>query len=70
MIKKYIYWQDGDLWLGYLEEYQDYLTQGETMQELLENLKDIYKEINNNTILYFIYRGRGSNPHEIALTGF
>jgi hypothetical protein len=29
MKKKYIYWQDDDMWLGYFEEYPDYWTQGE-----------------------------------------
>jgi predicted RNase H-like HicB family nuclease len=27
---RYIYWQDEDMWLGYLEEYSDYWTQGES----------------------------------------
>jgi predicted RNase H-like HicB family nuclease len=40
---KYIYWQEEDMWLGYLEEYPDYWTQGETMEELEENLRDIYR---------------------------
>ncbi len=43
---KYTYWQDGDMWLGYLEDYQDYMTQGETLEELQENLIDIYQELN------------------------
>jgi predicted RNase H-like HicB family nuclease len=41
---KYIYWQDDDMWLGYLEEYPDYMTQGETIEELQENLRDIQKK--------------------------
>jgi hypothetical protein len=36
---KYIYWQDEGIWLGYLEEYPDYMTQGESIR----NLKIIYK---------------------------
>ncbi len=48
--KKYIYWQDGDMWLGYLEEYPDYMTQGETIEELVENLKEIYAELTEGTI--------------------
>jgi len=48
--KKYIYWQDEDMWLGYLEEYPDYMTQGETIQELVENLRDIYKELSSGNI--------------------
>ncbi|MBD2676986.1 MULTISPECIES: type II toxin-antitoxin system HicB family antitoxin [Nostoc] len=48
--KKYIYWQDDDMWLGYLEEYPDYWTQGETEDELRENLLDIYSELTSGTI--------------------
>lgn len=33
MIAKYVYWQDDDMWLGYLQEYPDYWTQGETEEE-------------------------------------
>lgn len=47
---KYIYWQDGAMYLGYLEEYPDYMTQGETIEELEENLRDIYKELNSGNI--------------------
>ena len=43
--KNYIYWQENDMWLGYLEEYPDYWTQGETIDELEENLRDIYREL-------------------------
>ncbi len=47
---KYIYWQDDGMWLGYLEEYPDYITQGESIEELQDNLKDIYKELTSGTI--------------------
>jgi predicted RNase H-like HicB family nuclease len=47
---KYTYWQDGEMWLGYLEEYPDYMTQGENMEELQENLKDIYQELVSGVI--------------------
>lgn len=48
--QKYIYWQDGDTWLGFLEEYPDYWTQGATMEELEENLMDVYNELTSGTI--------------------
>lgn len=48
--KKYVYWQDQDVWLGYLEEFPDYMTQGESLDELMENLKDIYKELTSGNI--------------------
>ncbi|MHC5857437.1 hypothetical protein [Nostoc sp.] len=38
------------MWLGYLEEYPDYWTQGETEEELRENLLDIYNELTSGTI--------------------
>jgi len=47
---KYTYWRDGEMWLGYLEEYPDYMTQGENMEELQENLKDIYQELVSGAI--------------------
>jgi len=42
---KYIYWQEDGTWLGYLAEYPDYMTQGESLTELQENLKDIHSDI-------------------------
>ncbi|MEL7418691.1 MAG: type II toxin-antitoxin system HicB family antitoxin [Cyanobacteria bacterium J06648_1] len=50
MKRKYVYWQDDDMWLGYLEEYPDYWTQGETEAELKENLLDIYQDLMGGTI--------------------
>jgi predicted RNase H-like HicB family nuclease len=47
---KFIYWQDGDFFLGYLEEYPDYVTQGESLEDLKEHLKDIYKDISDEKI--------------------
>ena len=48
--KKYVYWKDEDMWLGYLEEFPDYITQGETEAELRENLLDIYKDLISGVI--------------------
>jgi predicted RNase H-like HicB family nuclease len=47
---KYIYWQDGDMWLGYLDEFPDYMTQGATQEELEENLRDIYEELTSGRV--------------------
>lgn len=38
------------MWLGYLEEFPDYLTQGETIAELEENLRDIYDDLTGGKI--------------------
>ena len=45
-----IYWQEGNHWLGYFQDYPDYWTQGEDYAELIENLKDLYKDMTNGEI--------------------
>jgi hypothetical protein len=47
---RYVQWQDGKMWLGYLEEYPDYLTQGESVAELEENLRDLYRDLTSGEI--------------------
>jgi len=47
---KFVYWQEDGAWLGYLQEYPDYWTQGETFDDLQEHLKDLYKEISEEAI--------------------
>lgn len=46
----FVYWQDGKYFIGHLDEFPDYMTQGETLDELKENLADIYREINSGEI--------------------
>jgi hypothetical protein len=47
---RYIHGQDGEMWLGYLEEFPDYLTQGESLAELEENLRDLYRDLTSGEI--------------------
>ncbi len=47
---KYIYWQDEKMMLGYLEEFPDYITQAKSIEELEDNLSDIYKELTSGRI--------------------
>lgn len=44
------YWQDGVFWLGYINEFPEYTTQGLSLEELIQNLKDIYYDISNDLI--------------------
>ncbi len=46
----YIYYQEDDMWIGWLEEFPDYRTQGETQAELEENLRDIQEELTSGRI--------------------
>jgi predicted RNase H-like HicB family nuclease len=39
---KMIYWKGEKFWVGKLIEYPDIMTQGETLEELEENMKDAY----------------------------
>ncbi len=45
--KKFIYYQEDDMLIGWLEEFPDYRTQGETLDELKENLQDISAALSN-----------------------
>ena len=47
---RYTFWQDEGMWLGYLLEYPDYMTQGETPEELQENLREIFQDLTSGTI--------------------
>ena len=50
MKTKFTYYQEDEMWIGWLEEYPDYRTQGESLPELKENLKDIYSELTSGNI--------------------
>lgn len=47
---KFVFWQEEDFWIGYLEDYPDYMNQGETPEELSQNLKDIYFDLRSGQI--------------------
>ena len=40
-----IYWKGEQFWLGKLLEHPEIMTQGETLQELEENIKDAYLQM-------------------------
>jgi predicted RNase H-like HicB family nuclease len=44
-VVKIVYWEDDGAWIGYLQDYPDYWTQGETLDDLKEHLKDLYQDI-------------------------
>ena len=47
---KIVVWEDAGAWLGYLQEYPDYWTQGETLADLKEHLKDLYQDLISGAI--------------------
>jgi predicted RNase H-like HicB family nuclease len=49
---EYTYWQDGDFFIGHLNEYPDYETQGYSKDELVENLKDLLTDLESGEVPY------------------
>ena len=50
---KYVYWQEGNLWLGYMQEYPDYWTQGESLDDLKEHLADLFRDVTRGQLPAF-----------------
>ncbi len=47
---KYTFWKDGEFFIGLLNDYPDYQTQGYSKEELLANLKSLYADIETEEI--------------------
>ena len=41
----FTYWQDGNDWIGYLDEFPDYQTQGSSLEDLKAHLADLRKDL-------------------------
>ncbi|HLB33509.1 MAG TPA: hypothetical protein VJK54_04670 [Chthoniobacterales bacterium] len=39
------YWQEDEFWIGYLDEWPDYLTQGLSFEDLKVHLMDLFKDL-------------------------
>jgi predicted RNase H-like HicB family nuclease len=49
---KYTFWQDGEFFICFLNDYPDYETQGYSKEEPLENLKSLLKDIESQVISF------------------
>ena len=49
---KFTYWQDGDYYLGFLNDYPEYQTQGMSKEELVENLRDLLADLESGEVPY------------------
>ncbi len=47
---QYTFWLDGEFFLGYLNEYPDYETQGCSKEELIENLKPLLIDVESGEV--------------------
>jgi len=48
---KYVSWEEDGAWLGYLQDYPDYWTQGETLEDLKDHLRDLYADLISGQIV-------------------
>jgi predicted RNase H-like HicB family nuclease len=47
---KIVCWEEEGGWLGYLQEYPDYWTQGKTLKDLKVHLQDLYRDLTSGEI--------------------
>jgi predicted RNase H-like HicB family nuclease len=47
---KFTFWQDGEFFLGYINDYPDHHTQAHSKDELIENLKDLLTDIESDEV--------------------
>ena len=49
-VVKIVCWEEDGAWLGYLQDYPDYWTQGKSLRDLKDHLKDLYADIMSGEI--------------------
>jgi hypothetical protein len=47
---KVVIWEEDGAWIGYLQDYPDYWTQGGSRADLREHLKDLFRDIRRGEI--------------------
>ena len=49
---EYTFWKDGEFYIGHLNDYPDYETQGYSKEELVENLTDLLTDLESDKVPY------------------
>lgn len=47
---EFVSWEEDGSWLGYLQDFPDYWTQGETLEDLKELLRDLHAELTGGQV--------------------
>jgi predicted RNase H-like HicB family nuclease len=47
---KIVYWEEDRAWLGYLQDFPDYWTQGKSLKNLKAHLEDLYHDLTSGEI--------------------
>lgn len=45
-----VVWEHDGAWLGYLQEFPDYWTQGESLDDLREHLRDLHADLASGAV--------------------
>jgi hypothetical protein len=46
----FVHWQEDGAWIGYLQEFPDYWTQGETLDDLKDHLRDLHRDLTSGEL--------------------
>lgn len=49
-VVKVVVWEEDGAWVGYLQDYPDYWTQGESLEDLKEHLRDLHADLSTGMI--------------------
>ena len=49
--RAFTYWQDGEAWLGFFDEFPEYMTQGDSLEDLKAHLVSLYEDLTSGEIL-------------------
>jgi predicted RNase H-like HicB family nuclease len=49
-VVKIVVWEEDGAWLGYLQDYPDYWTQGDSLEDLKDHLRDMYQDITSGAV--------------------
>jgi hypothetical protein len=47
---KFVHWEDAGKWIGYFQDYPDYWTQGDSLDDLKAHLRDLYGDLTSGQI--------------------
>jgi hypothetical protein len=50
LMVKVVVWQDEEAWFGFLQQYPDYWTHGDSLDDLKEHLKDLQVDLAGGAI--------------------
>ena len=47
---KIVHWEQHGTWLGYIQDYPDYWSQGESLEDLHDHLRDLYADLTSGVL--------------------